>query len=422
MKKITTKICLVFGFLAIPSVTVYAQTGARPESLTLQTATDRLIDKSLAVEAARLELTGAEQTRALARLRPRPTVTVAAENLRVAGDTPFSQLYEASAVFNQPFELGGRRKARTAVADSTVSLAEARLTAVIRSRIFDMHRLFYEALLAQERIRSDEENIANFEELVRVSEVRLQEGDVSPGDVMKIKLERIKFQSAVANSRLAFRQAKIKLLEAIGDTEFSGIDTLELREPFDFREFPLSLGPLKDTALDNRPEIAVANASIAKAQSVLTLERSRAKGEIVPYAGYRRIGRDNAVLAGVTIPLPAGDRNQLAIVEAEIEQKLAETSLAQLRNKTSAEVETSFAAFETAREQVKAYRAGVLQQADESLTVTTLSYREGAVDLVVLLDAQRTRTDVRTGYFRALLDYYSSIFQLELLTGTDIRK
>jgi outer membrane protein TolC len=51
-----------------------------------------------------------------------------------------------------------------------------------------------------------------------------------------------------------------------------------------------------------------------------------------------------------------------------------------------------------------------------------LMYREGATDLINLLEAQRTRTDVRSKYYENLLRYYANLFQLELLTGTEIMK
>ncbi len=94
----------------------------------------------------------------------------------------------------------------------------------------------------------------------------------------------------------------------------------------------------------------------------------------------------------------------------------------QTRNRTLAEVETAFLAYETAKELVKVYEMSVVEQADESLNIMLLSYREGATDLVNLLDAQRTRNDVRSNYYRSVSAYYLSLFQLELVTGTEIRK
>jgi cobalt-zinc-cadmium efflux system outer membrane protein len=183
----------------------------------------------------------------------------------------------------------------------------------------------------------------------------------------------------------------------------------------------LNLAQLKETALTNRPEIKVAEAELALAGVSIKLERSRAKGEVTPYVGYKRVGVDNTVLAGVTVPLPIGNRNQSGIARAEAEQKVSETNLNLVRNRTLAEVEAAYRAYETAREQVRAYETGLLKQADESREIQLGAYQEGATELITLIEAQKTRTEVRANYYRAIFDYYTSIFQLELATGTDIK-
>jgi len=354
-------------------------------------------------------------------LRPRPTLNVSAENLRLSGPTSFGQLYETSAVVTQPIPLGGQTKNRLELAERTISLAEARLDRVLRVRLAEMRRVYYEALLAQTRVRIEEENFKNFEELIRYSEVRLKEGDVAPAEVLKFRLERTKYVSAVANARLNLRQTKIRLFELLGETDFIAIERIELDQRFAFQDFNLNLTSLKENALANRPEIKVAEAELARAQAVFRLERSRAKGEIEPYAGYRRVGPDNTVLAGVSIPLPFGNRNQATIAQAEVDQKIAATALQQIKNRTLAEVEATFSALETAREQIKAFDSGLLGQADELLQVAILSYREGAADQISLLEAQRARTDVQTNYYQNLLSYYINLFELELLTGTEFK-
>lgn len=409
---------LVFGFVSANAQIV----SPLPDVLTLEAANERFLERNLQIEAARLQVSRAEAERVAARLRPRPVINVSAENLRVAGDTPFNRLYEVGAVVTQPFELGGQRGARRELAERTVSLAEAQLANVIRQRQFELRRAFYEVLLAQTQLALETQNRTNFAELLRYSEVRLQEGDVSPGEVIKVRLEKVKYDSAVANTRLSVRQAKIRLLELLGETDFSGIEQLETREKFEFVDFRVDLPQLKQMALENRPEIEVARAEINRAEAAFRLERARSKGEIVPYTGYKKVGVDNTVLVGVSVPLPFGNRNQGQIARAEAEQRIAENVLLQTRNRTLAEVETAFLAYETAKELVKVYEMSVVEQADESLNIMLLSYREGATDLVNLLDAQRTRNDVRSNYYRSVSAYYLSLFQLELVTGTEIRK
>lgn len=389
--------------------------------LTLDSATEQFLRKNLVVEAARLELGVAEAERVGARLRPRPGLTISAENLRLSGQTPASRLYEFGATVAQPFELGNRMALRMEVAERTVAVSEARLTEVLRRQLFDLKRTYYEAVLARAILDIEEENRANFEGLLRFNKTRFEEGYIAEGDLIKVRLERIKFDFAVASAALAFRKTKIRLLELVGDAEYERAGKLDLRSAFDVPTVNIDLAQLKETALANRPEIKAAAAEVARSVSVLKLERSRAKGELTPYVGYKRVGVDNTVLAGVTVPLPFGNRNQSGIARAEAEQRVAETNLRFARNHALAEVAAAFHAYETAREQIRAYEGGLLKQADESRDIQLAAYQEGATELITLIEAQRTRTEVRANYYRAILDFYTSIFQLELATGADIK-
>jgi outer membrane protein, heavy metal efflux system len=391
------------------------------DSLTLEAATEQFLRRNLAVEAARFEVGVAEAERVGARLRPRPGLTVTAENLKLSGDTPFDRLYEVGVTVAQPIELGNRRGLRAEVAERTVSVAEARLTEVLQRRLFDLRRTYYEAVLARALLRIAQENRDNFAELVRFNAVRFEEGYISEGELIKVRLERIKFDSGVAGASLALRQANVRLLEQLGESDFERAARLEVGDPAGGGRAQLELGALRQMALANRADIKVAEAEVALSDSVSRLERSRGKGDVTPYAGYRRVGVDNTVVAGVTVPLPFGNRNQGGIARAEAEELVAEANLGLARNRALAEVESAYRAYETAREQVNVYEAGILRQADESREIALVAYREGATDLITLIDAQRTRSEVRASYYRALFDYYTSVFQLVLATGTEIK-
>jgi outer membrane protein, heavy metal efflux system len=390
--------------------------------LTLESATEQLLRRNLALEAARLEVGVAEAERVAARLRPRPGLTLSAENLQVYGPTSFTRLYEAGATITQSFELGNRGELRMEVADRTVAVAEARLTDVLRRRLFDLKRTYYEAILARTILELAWENRAAYGELVRFNTVRLEEGDIAAGELIKVRLERIKYETAVANAELALRQTKIQLLELLGESSFERAATLDVAGRLQLRPEAIDLARLREAALANRTDLKVAEAEVARLESIFKLERSRAKGEITPFVGYKRVGVDNTMLAGVTVPLPFGNRNQGGIARAEAEQRMAEANVRVALNRALAEVESAYRAYETAREQVKAYEAGLLDQADESREITLVAYKEGAAELVALIEAQRTRAEVRTNYYRALFNYHLALLQLELATGVEIKQ
>lgn len=404
-----------------PGQTAVSTNAQAREVLTLEAATEQFLRRNLSLEAARLEIGVAEAERIGARFRPRPGLTVSAENLRISGETPFNRLYEAGATVAQAYELGNRQGLRREVADRTVAVAEAQLTNVLRQRLFELKRAYYEAMLAQAVLLIEQENQTNFSELVRFNTVRFNEGYIAEGELLKVRLEQIKFNSGVANAALRVRQANVRLLELLGESDYGRAATLAVAGRMEFRAASLDLASLRASALQNRAEVKVAEAQTSLSESVFRLERSRAKGEITPFVGYTRIGVDNTVRVGVTVPLPFGNRNQAGIARAEAEQGVATANLRLARNRALAEVESAYQAYETAREQVRAYEMGILRQADESRNITLAAYREGAAELIALLDAQRTRAEIRANYYRALFDYQTSMFQLELATGTEIK-
>lgn len=405
-----------------PSTSLTSQPATQTvDVLTLESATEQFLRRNLALEAARLEVGVAASERIGARLFPRPGLTVSAENLTLNRATPFNRLYEVGATVAQPIELGNRRALRAELAERTVAVAEAQLNAVLRARLFGLKRTYYETLLARALVEIARENRTGYEELVRFNTVRFEEGFVAEGELIRVRLERIRFDSAIANATLARRQAAVGLLELLGEGSFERAGTLDVAGTLSMRPVQINLESLREAALENRPEIKIAEAQVALGQAGTSLQRSIARGEVTPFVGYRRVGVDNTVLAGVTVPLPFGNRNQGGIARAEAERQVAETNLRRARNRALAEVESAYRAYETAREQALAYETGVLQQADISRDIALAGYREGITELVTLIEAQRTRAEVRASYARALYDYYVSIFQLELATGVDIR-
>jgi cobalt-zinc-cadmium efflux system outer membrane protein len=121
------------------------------------------------------------------------------------------------------------------------------------------------------------------------------------------------------------------------------------------------------------------------------------------------------------MPLKIRDRNEAGIARAEADKKSAETQLRIARNRALAEVEVAYAAFQTSREQVQTFRDELLNEADESRSITLAAYQEGALPLLPVLDAQRARTEVRQQYFRTLFDYQISMVDLELAVGKDLQ-
>jgi cobalt-zinc-cadmium efflux system outer membrane protein len=376
------------------------------------------VEHNVELQAARYRLERTKADQIAARLRPNPTLSIAAENLRVSGPVIAGGLSEYSAAYSETIELGGKRAARERVADATVSAAEARFADAMRQGIAEVKRLYFQAVLARRNIEVATENRQTFEQLVELNVARFREGAIPEADLIKVRLERIKFDSAVRKAELSFKQAMIRLAENLEDPT---IAKQTIAVELDLRLINPDLESLRRLSLEERPDVRAAERELGTSKERITLEQARSRPDITPFVGYKRLAADNTVMAGVSFPLKIRDRNQAGIARAEADQKAAEALLEVARSHTIAEVDAAYESFQAARQQVQTFRDELLNQADESRSIALAAYEEGATPLLAVLEAQRTRAEVRQQYFQTLFDYQLSLSELELAVGKDIQ-
>jgi cobalt-zinc-cadmium efflux system outer membrane protein len=402
--------------LVLFAISAHAQEASAP--LTLQRVVDLFLQRNLDLEAARYRLERTRADQIAASLRPNPGLMVTAENFAFSGPNPFSRVYEVATSYSETIELGGKRELRQRVADLTVSVAESEFADAIRRGTADVKRLYYEAVLARYDLEVARESGQTFTELVQFNQVRFEEGAIPEGDLIKVRLERMKFESALKQAELKLRRAAIRLLERLGESTFARVD---VSGDLEFNPGSPSLESLRQLALMERPDLQAAAQEVNAANERVSLERARGKTDLIPFAGYKRLAQDNALLFGVNIPLRFRDRNQAGIARAEADVKTAQAQLKLAQNRALAEVEAAYESFQTARQQVQTFRDEILGQADESRTIALGAYEEGGTDLMPVLEAQRTRVEVRQQYFQTLFAYRSSLIDLELAVGREIR-
>lgn len=391
----------------------FAQEG--PE-LTLDEAVEIFLDRNLDIESARLQVDRVRADRIAARLRRNPDITVTAENFKFSGDPSFGSLYEFAVSYSETIELGGKRRLRTSVADLNISVAETRLADALRRGVAGVRRLYYEAVLARGQVDIASENRDAFEQLVQYNQARFDEGAIPEAELIKVRLERVQFDRMLRQAELVRDRAVIRLVELLGDGEFEG---RRVTGELGFSPMPYDLAALKAIALDERPDVRAASIEIALAADRSLLERARGTPDISPFVGYKRVASSNTVLFGVSIPLPFHDRNQAGVARAVTDERQAETQLEVLRNRTLAEVESAYRGWESAREQVALFEDELLDRAEESYAIADVAYREGATELLPLLEAQRTQVLVRDQFLQTLFDYRTSILDLELAVGRE---
>ena len=67
-----------------------------------------------------------------------------------------------------------------------------------RTLAFNVAQQFIAVLLAESTLELAQQDVASFQQTVNISEARVKAGDMSEGDLIKIKLQLLQFQSDVS--------------------------------------------------------------------------------------------------------------------------------------------------------------------------------------------------------------------------------
>src|SRR5262249_12901922 len=240
-----------------------AQTTGPAAPLTLDRVVSTYVQNNLELQAARFRLERARAEEIAARLRPNPGLTISAENLRLSGPTPSDRLNEFSGVYSETVELGGKRAKRESVAAANISVAEAKFADFMRQGIAEVKRRYFDALLARYNIQIATENRETFQQLVQFNLARFQEGAIPEADLIKVRLERIKFDAAVKQAELNLRQAVVEILERLEEPMSSRPAVLGELE---FRQIAPNIETLRQMALEQRPDVQAASREVQAAK------------------------------------------------------------------------------------------------------------------------------------------------------------
>jgi len=382
--------------------------------VTLEEALRRLDGGSLELRLARGEVEAARARAVTAGTRPNPIAAVDREQL--GGDGSY---HETVLSVGQALDLTGQRGARREAAARDVAAAEARLAAE-RFRVgAEVRRAYLRAALLESRLGTLEETGGVFRSVERAGASRLREGDISPYELRRLQVEAARYETSIADTRLELLQAGRELARLVGaDSAGTADDVLLPADTLGAAAAPAEVAVDSMLTLARvRPDVRAARAEVDAASAVVELRRRGRRPNPTLSAGLKeQAGGLRGAVIGVSVPLPLSDRNQGPIAEAEAARAQAETRLAlALRN---AESETR-GAWERRRSLAErlALRSGFQTRAAALLRSARVSYEEGEMTLVELLDAADAYRTAREAATTLLADYLLSVADLERATG-----
>ncbi len=392
-----------------------------PAELDLATAIRLSLENHPALKASTAAVAGTEGLIQQGRLRPNPLFTVQTENWRFGGDPSFhvgSDL-DLFAYLSQPFELGGKREQRVALAEQERTIARLRHQQLEWQIRQEVRRSFWQAFLAQREFELLEENARLFEQITNYHEIRVREGAMAEADLIRVRLEEERLQLTREEAAVQTERSRMDLIRAMGGGLYRPDFKLVGDPMTSLPDGGIGVSELVDRALQVRPDLQATAAEVERARRRVHLEQAQALPDWDLIFGYKRTEGFNTVLAGVSIPLPVFDRNEGNILFHRSEVDRTEARLEQYRRRTRTEVEGALSTLARRVSMLRQIEQGMLQRAEESWQISLAAYREGATDLLRLLDAQRSRNEVRLLRIRTRLELQMSLVDLEDAVGVE---
>jgi outer membrane protein, heavy metal efflux system len=344
-------------------------------------------------------------------LRPNPTMNFLAEQF--GGGSASQTQYTAS--FGQTIELGGKRQRRLDSARAATQVAGFQLEDVQRQTILLVKSTFANGLIARGQLTLAEQNLKTLDDTERLQRLRVEKGDLSELELLRLQVQRFTFERDAADARQALAAAKIALRAAAGEMNLA--EQFDIVGELEFKEIPLDRTALMRAALDNRPDLRAAEADRERARADHRLARANAWWDITPQLEYQRIGPDNTFGFGFSIPIRVFDRNQgeIARTQAEIARVDAVRQATALQ--VLAALDTDLSAAATQQDRVLKLRDVYLPKATAARDTVDYAYRRGGQSLLDFLDAQRSYRETALAYLQALGAYLTAIYQLESDVG-----
>jgi NodT family efflux transporter outer membrane factor (OMF) lipoprotein len=282
---------------------------------------------------------------------------------------------------------------------------------------------YFQTVQLRERLAVARRNLANAEEVLRVVRARVENGAASPLDLAQQRTVVAGQRASIPPLQAQAQQAEHALAILLGSvpavTDIAGASVMALSPPAVTPGLPSEL-------LIRRPDIQTAEAQLLAANAQIGVARAAFFPSIALTAdgGYASATLGNlfqpsslfaAVAASVVQPIFSGGRLEggLDLAKARHQELIANYRKAVIS--AFADVEDALVAIRRTAEQEE-LQADALEQARLAYTLAETRYRAGAVDLLAVLDAQRTLfqaedqlVQIRSARLQAAVDMFTAL-------------
>jgi len=391
-----------------------------PERITLDQAVDLAIAHNHTLKATQTQVQQSQAQELTAALRPNPNLTadslfipIEPQNFNTA---ILANVTEFDVGISYLFERGGKRHRRIDAAREATAQTRYQVSDAERALIFNTAQQFITVQLAESNLDLANQDLASFQQTVDIAKAQYKAGAISEGDLLKITVQLLQFQTDVSAAKVAKVQALASLREFLGYNAVPA--NYDVEGDLAYQPLQLNHEDLLLKALKTRPDLLAASEGIRASEGQYALAKANGKVDVTGALTYSHLSDQNTLGVTVSFPLPIFDKNQGEIARTRYAMSAAQETAYAASDTVLTDVNSAYEAFSGNREVVTLYTGGYLQQAKDSRDISEYAYRRGAASLLDFLDAERSYRATQLAYRQALANYLIAVEQLKEAVGS----
>lgn len=321
---------------------------------------------------------------------------------------------------SQLIEFPGKRFLRGKIAKKEADEFHCEVELAKLELLYQVKHAFYQLLLERENGKYAGENLTHAVDFLEKAKEKYQSGDVSKLEVLRARVEAARAENLKKVALNNIKLAKSRLNFVLARDKYQPI---EIRGTLK-KTFPrLDLDQLVIRGLQLRPEIKKANLALQREK----LNRTGAYMNYLPdfslgAAKHRVTGEPSTwdVTLSFQVPLFFWQPKKGEIAEAKANILAQQQELKYMGLSISLEVENAFHNAGSFRDQIEFFEKEVLNEAEEVYDMSMISYKEGKIGSIELIESRKTLIELKQSYAESLLNYQLALAELEKFVGGSI--
>lgn len=401
-------------------VTVPVMAAENQETLTLQQVVDTAVKNNPAVIESQKRWEEKQARIPLAKAWSNPQLGIMKDDIPNSSLNPFDAMM-TEYTFTQDIMNPSKLKAMGKMAGSDAEMAKANYQDRQMEVYTAAKQAYYDMLYADKALAIGKENQELMGQLVQIAQVNYSTGMVPLQDTLRAQTEFSKMTTDLLSmtSMAAVTKAKVNnLLGRTADTPFN------VKEEFSAPPPNFDLSNLQSEAQAGKPAVVGMQQQVEMAKNGVELAKKQQLPDYQFSIGYK--DRKQTMMDTqpdtwkmefmVMLPLWQG-KNKAEINSAAASLDAAQASLNNMKNMTELDLQMALTEAQSAWRQIDLYKNTIIPQAEQTYQAGVVSYTNGKVDFMAVLDSLNALRNAKLDYYKARIDYEKAAANLEKAVG-----